>query len=142
MELVRLQLPDVDSERGVLRVHQGKGLKDRVVPIGTRALAWLEKYRGDVRPRLVVSDTELTLYLTRMGEPFSAVSMSLLVRQYVQRALPDKSGSCRYVQQETTINSAARYQRGFAPDSSWLFMVATNLPGGRSNHGRADFQAM
>ena len=43
MELVRLQLPDVDSERGLLRVDQGKGLKDRVVPIGTRALAWAAK---------------------------------------------------------------------------------------------------
>ncbi len=44
-EIVRLTLWDIDRERGVIAVRMGKGRRDRMVPIGTRALAWLEKYR-------------------------------------------------------------------------------------------------
>jgi site-specific recombinase XerD len=36
----------------VLVVRQGKGFKDRVVPIGKRALEWLDKYIAEVRPGL------------------------------------------------------------------------------------------
>jgi integrase/recombinase XerD len=43
-ELRNLPTDDVDPTRRVLRVRQGKGKKDRVVPIGARALSWLEKY--------------------------------------------------------------------------------------------------
>ena len=53
MELVGLKLYDLDLERGTLMVRQGKGKKDRVVPIGERALAWIEKYLDEVRPQLV-----------------------------------------------------------------------------------------
>ena len=35
----------------VLLVRQGKGNKDRFVPIGDRALAWLDKYLAEVRPQ-------------------------------------------------------------------------------------------
>ena len=94
MELIGLKLCDVDSERGVLTVRQGKGRKDRVVPIGARALAWTEKYVRQVRPHLVVDDREQTVYLTRLGEPFSPCSLSLLVRQYVASSEIGKTGSC------------------------------------------------
>ena len=44
-ELARLRkLCDIEAERGTLTVRQGKGKKDRVVPIGERAIAWVEKY--------------------------------------------------------------------------------------------------
>ena len=94
MELINLQVFDVDVDRGVLTVRQGKGMKDRTVPIGNRALAWTEKYRHDVRPRLVSNDDETTLYLTRFGEPFSPTSLSLLVRRYVNSSETEKTGSC------------------------------------------------
>ncbi|MBI5781508.1 MAG: tyrosine-type recombinase/integrase, partial [Rhodocyclales bacterium] len=54
MELVNLQLVDLDCERGTVTIRQGKGKKDRVVPIGERAIAWLGKYLEEVRPLLVV----------------------------------------------------------------------------------------
>jgi integrase len=50
MELITLTLPDLDPERGVVLVREGKGRKDRVVPIGERALAWIAKYLREVRP--------------------------------------------------------------------------------------------
>ena len=53
---------------GTVMVRQGKGKKDRMVPIGERALAWIEKYLAEVRPELVVEPDEATLFLTHLGE--------------------------------------------------------------------------
>jgi site-specific recombinase XerD len=52
MELIRLRLCDLDLARGVVVVREGKGQKDRVVPIGERAIAWLEKYLDEARARV------------------------------------------------------------------------------------------
>jgi integrase/recombinase XerD len=93
-ELINLQLFDVDAERGALTVRQGKGKKDRVVPIGDRALAWTRKYCQNVRPQLVSNPRETTLYLTRYGRPFSGNTLSWVVREYVLKADLGKSGSC------------------------------------------------
>ena len=93
-ELVNLDVYDVDADRGVVMIRQGKGKKDRVIPIGSRALAWTEKYRLEIRPRLLIDPAEQALYLTRMGERFSGAGMSLLVREYVNSAETGKTGSC------------------------------------------------
>lgn len=50
-ELVDLKLYDLDQSRAMLMVR--KGNKDRVVPLGERATAWLAAYRDRVRPGLV-----------------------------------------------------------------------------------------
>ena len=94
LELIGLQLYDVDADRGVATIRQGKGKKDRVVPVGKRALAWIDKYVREVRPALCADANEQSLFLTRLGEPFSPSSVSLLVRDYVDRAEIGKSGSC------------------------------------------------
>jgi integrase/recombinase XerD len=49
-EVQALHLYDVDAVKETVMVRQGKGRRDRVVPIGQRALAWLEKYISEVRP--------------------------------------------------------------------------------------------
>jgi integrase/recombinase XerD len=51
-ELVNLAIYDIDAERGTLMVRQGKDKKDRMILIGDRALAWLDKYLIEVRPTL------------------------------------------------------------------------------------------
>ena len=43
-ELCRLRLDDVDAARGTVHIVQGKGGRDRIIPIGERALAWIERY--------------------------------------------------------------------------------------------------
>lgn len=62
-ELVSLNLYDVDRERGVMMVREGKGKRDRVVPIGTRALQWIDKCLADVRSDLPSSADDGTLFL-------------------------------------------------------------------------------
>lgn len=94
MELINLQTHDLDQERGVITVCQGKGKKDRVIPIGKRALGWVSKYLIEVRPEFLVSFNNSSLFLTSLGNTFSASSMSKLVREYVESADIGKTGSC------------------------------------------------
>lgn len=94
MELIGLHLYDLDPERGVVMVRQGKGKKDRMIPIGARALAWIEKYRDDVRPDLACGTDEGVLFLTTLGEAFEPNRMTQLVRGYVDQAQTGKTGSC------------------------------------------------
>ena len=94
MELLGLRLPDLDCERGTLLVRQGKGKKDRMLPIGERAAAWIERYREDVRPELAVLPDEDTLFLTAAGLPFTPNRLTQLVRGYVDAADLGKRGAC------------------------------------------------
>jgi site-specific recombinase XerD len=51
--------------------------KDRMAPIGERALSWVTKYLGEVRPAILLEPDDGTLFLTHEGQPFSAVHMAL-----------------------------------------------------------------
>jgi integrase/recombinase XerD len=94
MEVVHLRLFDLDVERGTVMVRQGKGKKDRMIPIGERAIAWIEKYVTEVRPQLVVEPDDGTLFLTAEGTCFSPNRLTQLVRTYVDRAALGKRGAC------------------------------------------------
>jgi integrase/recombinase XerD len=93
-ELVHLCVFDLDTERGTILIRQGKGKKDRMVPVGERAAAWIDKYLYEARPQLVAGLDEGALFLTNTGEPFTPNRLTQLVRNYVQAAELGKSGSC------------------------------------------------
>lgn len=79
MELANLKLDDLDSERGTVMIRKGKGKKDRVVPIGDRAITWITKYVHEARPKLSVKPDDRTLFLSNAGEPLSLDHLSDLV---------------------------------------------------------------
>lgn len=54
-EGVRLQVKDLDSDRQLIHVRQGKGAKDRYVPLPSPAMAMLRRYWIDQRPCFSVS---------------------------------------------------------------------------------------
>ena len=93
-ELCRLECPDVNPERGTVTVRQGKGKKDRVVPIGPRAAAWVERYAREVRPRLLLDTRTHALFLTGYGGPFNPDVFSRMVSTWMERAGLGKRGSC------------------------------------------------
>ena len=93
-ELVGLDLYDVDFARGWLTVRQGKGGKDRVVPIGERALAWIRKYLEEVRPLLGVGADERALFLAATGERLSASRLTTFVPRLFRACGIRKRGAC------------------------------------------------
>jgi integrase/recombinase XerD len=94
LELANLKLYDLDTERGTVTIRQGKGKKDRVIPIGERAAAWVEKYIRESRPALVTEPDDRTLFLSNAGEPFSLDHLSNLVRIHVDASGVGKRGAC------------------------------------------------
>lgn len=94
MEVINLKVFDIDTERGTLMVRQGKGKKDRMLPIGERALKWVEKYRDEARNEFATNADDGTLFLTQLGEAFTPNRLTQLVRDYVDAAEIRKRGSC------------------------------------------------
>ncbi len=93
LELVNLQLYEINRENRLLTIRQGKGCKDRVVPIGDRALGWIDKWVCDIRPEILQEPTD-RLFLTSLGNPFHPVVLSTLVKTYLDSAGIDGRGSC------------------------------------------------
>jgi integrase/recombinase XerD len=63
-ELCNLRIDDIQVNRQSLFVNQGKGKKDRYVPIGLRALVWIARYVESGRDRLLLDEKEQTLFVT------------------------------------------------------------------------------
>jgi len=93
-ELAHLAIFDLDVERSTLLVRQGKGRKDRMVPIGERAVAWVMRYLTEVRPNFAVEPDGATLFLTAEGTSFSPDRLTQIARRYVEASGVPKSGAC------------------------------------------------
>ena len=93
-EVGRLKIQDLDLERGTVIVRQGKGRKDRLIPIGERALAWLDRYIREVRPSYIVEPDDGALFLSHWGGPLSPANLSSLVTRYVHASGITHAGGC------------------------------------------------
>ncbi|MGH8302068.1 MAG: site-specific tyrosine recombinase XerC [Steroidobacteraceae bacterium] len=94
LELCCLTVWDLDRELGTVLVRQGKGKKDRYVPIGERAVVWVDRYLADARPLLVFDLSEDALFLTKRGEPLNPAQLSQAVGAYIAEADVGKRGGC------------------------------------------------
>ncbi len=92
-ELVNLERQNIDIARGIVAIRQGKGKKDRFIPIGERALLWLEKYLADVRSGHETTDIH-TLFLDESGTKLDPHRISRAVRSYVEKSGVNKQGRC------------------------------------------------
>lgn len=93
-ELRRLTIYDVDTKRGTLFVREGKGRKDRIVPLGDRACRWVKRYLDEVRPQLVLGRDEGILFLTAQGDGLTDDHLSGAVKELIQKSGLHVSGSC------------------------------------------------
>lgn len=92
-ELLGLTIHDVDFSRGTVLVRQGKGRRDRMVPIGERALGWVRKYQEDVRPELVGQADDGTLFLSYKGTRLVPDFLTRHLRKLIEAAGIEKKGS-------------------------------------------------
>jgi integrase/recombinase XerD len=84
-ELKNLRLEQLHLEAGFINVI-GKGNKERVVPVGRKAVEALNRYLEAGRPKLVTPKSPASVFLTRRGTPFAAVTLWLRIKNRVSRA--------------------------------------------------------
>lgn len=94
-EVVRLELYSVDTSRRTVTIIQGKGKKDRVIPVGSRALWWIQHYVQQVRPQLLVNPHCKALFLAMDGlDGLQANGVTNMVGAYIKASGIAKWGSC------------------------------------------------
>lgn len=93
-EVVGLDIYSVDGSRKIITIVQGKGKQDRVLPIGERALWWLQHWQQSVRPDVQVAPECKALFLAMDGiAGLTASGITMAVVPYL-RASSIKKGSC------------------------------------------------
>lgn len=84
-ELVGLKLGQVSQDMGVVQV-MGKGARERLVPLGEEALAWLRRYLGEARPLLLAGRASEALFVTARGSGMTRQMFWCLIKRYAAEA--------------------------------------------------------
>ena len=84
-ELIRLKLSDLEINNGYLRVMEGKGRKDRLVPLGEKAIHYLKMYLEKVRPGLCKELDEEHVFLSRNKAPLGSEVLNLMIREAAKK---------------------------------------------------------
>jgi integrase/recombinase XerD len=84
-ELVGLTLAQVSLDMGVVRVL-GKGSKERLVPLGEEAIAWLKRYLGTARPELAGAGRSDAMFVTARHGPLTRQGFWALLKRYAVKA--------------------------------------------------------
>ena len=84
-ELVNLKLSDLHLPLQLLQTL-GKGNKERIVPIGDAACAWVEKYLQDARPQLLKNKNSEYVFVNFHGNKLSRQGIWKKIKEYTQQA--------------------------------------------------------
>lgn len=81
-ELVNLKQRDILSEVEIIRIF-GKGSKERIVPIGSSALKWIEIYKSTARAHFIKSaNTDDIIFLNKHGKQLSRMGIWKIINNY------------------------------------------------------------
>jgi len=82
-ELCDLTLNDLNLQAGCVRVT-GKGMKQRIVPLGRAAVEAIQRYLAECRPRLLRRDSD-RVFLSRTGRPLDRIALWMMVEKHARR---------------------------------------------------------
>jgi len=89
-EVRALKLSDIDFAGGKLFIDQSKGKKDRIVPVGKTAIAWLRRYLEEVRGRFLKNNIHDVVFISLVtGKPLSSRGLDLAVREALMQSHQD-----------------------------------------------------
>ena len=94
--MAQLDHGDYDPSTRTLLVRKGKNGKSRMLPVGERAAAWLDRFLAESRPLFQHLPYETALFLTGYGERFSPAYLGNWLKKLLQRCGIDKPGSCHF----------------------------------------------
>ena len=93
-ELVKLDREDVELDRASIWIRQGKGGKDRMLPLANTTVRWLNAYLIRSRPRLAVDQRENAFFITGYGTRFNPNYLGNWMRRLMTKAGIRKPGAC------------------------------------------------
>lgn len=89
-ELAAFTTEQLLGDEGFVRI-QGKGSKERLIPIGDEALNWILKYRASERARYARPETDSTLFINIRGTRLSRMGIWKIIKHYTEQAGITKS---------------------------------------------------
>ncbi len=89
-EVAHLRVSDLNMEVGFVRCF-GKGRKERIVPLGAKAIVSIKRYLGVSRPKLLGVKNSDSLFLSRLGKKISRQSLWKIIKRYAKEAGIKKS---------------------------------------------------
>lgn len=108
-ELCDLKLRDVNIQVGCVRVL-GKGMKERIVPLGKASIEAIQRYMDECRPKLVRQPSE-RLFVSRTGKPMERIGLWMLVERYGR-----KSGLLKHISPHVLRHCFATHLLGGGAD--------------------------
>jgi len=84
-ELVSVGVAQISQDMGVVRII-GKGAKERLVPLGEEALAWIRRYVAQARPQILDGRRSDALFVTSRGSSMTRQAFWHLIRRYAAKA--------------------------------------------------------
>ena len=93
-EMANLDHGDYDPSTRTLIVRKGKNGKSRMLPVGERAAAWLDRFLSESRPLFDHLPQETALFLSGYGTRFSPAYLGNWIKKLLKRCGIDKPGSC------------------------------------------------
>ncbi len=84
-ELVNLKLTDLHMDMGFVRC-MGKGQKERIIPVGSKAKEAIQKYLEKARSKFLKKSESGALFLTRLGKQMSRQTFWMVIKHYVKDA--------------------------------------------------------
>ena len=84
-ELINLKLKDLNLDSGYI-ICYGKGEKERIIPIGSCAIFWINEYLNKVRPNLLKGKTSDFVFLNRFGNKLTRQGVWKIIKLYAKKA--------------------------------------------------------
>ncbi|MDW7652175.1 MAG: site-specific tyrosine recombinase XerD [Bacillota bacterium] len=84
-ELMSLDMNDINLDAGFLRCN-GKGSKERIIPLGSVAIRHVDRYLGDGRPKLIRQNGEAALFVNQHGKRLTRQGFWKILKKYARQA--------------------------------------------------------
>jgi len=104
LELINLEVRDCNFNDGVILIRAGKGNKDRVVPIGKRAIYWIREYLSKSRKKLLRRKRSKNVFVSMYGRKLSTSRLTAICHMYIRDAKINKEGSCHIFRHSTATH--------------------------------------